>query len=106
MYDYQVVDSAIIFDQWFRLPEKEKWRKQEVRIILEIPVGQKIYCHRDLSGILDYKYGRMPFRLIGKTLIMTDGGLEIYVESEELGALSEPLRKSGIKGILVSNPQF
>lgn len=78
MYDFQVKDSALIFSPWFRLPEKEKWRKQEIRLILEIPVGRKIYCEREISGIIDYDDNGMPYNLTGKTWIMTEDGLKQF----------------------------
>jgi len=77
-YDYYIQDSTISFDQWFRLPEREKWRNQEIFLTLEIPEGKKIRCDRNLYDIIDHQDWKTPHNLAGRTWVMTAGGLEIY----------------------------
>jgi len=105
-YDYYVEDESIIFEPWIRLAEGSKWRKQEIALTVEIPVGQRIYCDHDLSGILDYDSWGMPYNMTGKTWIMTDDGLEKEENSQQSSLKSKPSWKKNLMHILVSNPQF
>lgn len=75
LYQYRVTDSLLVFDQFFKLPEQEVWRDQQVEIVVEIPVGCRIVLADNMSSIINDRI-HSPYRMAGETWIMTDSGLE------------------------------
>ena len=52
--EYRIIqqDSVIKLDNYFVIPETDKWRNQKVKIILKVPVGKRIYLSKNLEGIV------------------------------------------------------
>jgi hypothetical protein len=68
----------VLFNNFFRLPEKEKWRNQKVRITMKVPVGQKIHFNESMENLLyemENSNDTWNEDMIGKTMIMTPSGL-------------------------------
>lgn len=71
---YQQDGNTLIFDPFFVMGEKGKWRAQHIELELEIPVGKYIHIDESMEDILNW--GRYsPRKLAGNTWIMTDNGL-------------------------------
>lgn len=51
-YQYQTTDSSIIFNKYFTAPVNDKFRAQELKIILKVPVGKVIYLAPNLEGYI------------------------------------------------------
>jgi len=75
LYNYSIADSELVFDQFFKLPEREIWREQQIDIVVKVPEGCRIYIHENMQPIIN-DYYHSPYRLSGDTWIMTDSGLE------------------------------
>lgn len=75
MYNYAVEGSTLTFDNFFKLPEREVWREQQVDIVVRVPEGCKVHFDQNMQPILDDKR-YSPYRLSGETWIMTGSGLE------------------------------
>ena len=77
-YAAQKDSSTVVISNFFRLPEREKWRNQKLNITIKVPVGQKIHFNPSMENIL---YDRENFSgswnedMIGKTMKMTATGL-------------------------------
>jgi phage shock protein PspC (stress-responsive transcriptional regulator) len=61
IYNYSLKDSVLYFDSYFTLPSGEKWKLQELSIILQIPENYKIYIDNSMEDIMNprqpsYKY--------------------------------------------------
>jgi len=75
LYSYTTSGSTLSFDRFFKLPEKEVWRKQQVDIVVKVPVGCKVYLTENMHTIIN-DFHHSPYRLSGETWVMTDSGLE------------------------------
>ncbi|MEM9025121.1 MAG: hypothetical protein AAGB22_15345, partial [Bacteroidota bacterium] len=42
-YDYTVSDNRLTLDSYFTIRQRDKWRDQEVEIVVELPVGKSIH---------------------------------------------------------------
>jgi hypothetical protein len=78
IYHYETINNTIVLDPFFKLPENELWRVQQVNLVLKVPVGTYLYVDADLDKIID-KDTDVGYDLAGKTWKMTDTGL---VEAE------------------------
>lgn len=87
LYRYLVGDSVLSFDRFFKLPEKEVWRQQEVDIVVNVPLGCTITLTDNMHSILDNRV-HSAYRLSGETWVMTESGLE-EAELDILPALEE-----------------
>ncbi|MCK4677359.1 MAG: hypothetical protein KAT48_04435 [Bacteroidales bacterium] len=76
IYHISKTDTSIVFDPYFVLPQHEKWRDQAVHIVLEVPVGQEIYVHPELSTIINYYSYRHSSNRAEKKWQMTEEGLQ------------------------------
>ena len=79
-YEYKLTDSLLILDRYFTLPKGQKFRGQQLDLILRLPVGQIIVFQDGLEEIIwespsfyDDYYGN---DYIGRKFIMTDHGLK------------------------------
>ncbi|MCK9611848.1 MAG: PspC domain-containing protein [Bacteroidales bacterium] len=78
IYNVTVADSTISLDNYFMLPEKSKWRNQNIRLILEVPEGKSVFLNDDLRKLVydsdnqDYSW---DFSMTGKKMYMVDGRL-------------------------------
>ncbi len=77
-YQLQQNDSVIVFGNFFRLADHEKWRNQKVKITMKVPVGQKIHFNKSMENLLydhDVENNTWNEDMIGKTMVMTPTGL-------------------------------
>ena len=76
----QLSDSVLFIDQWFEINNaKPKFRNQNVRYYLNLPVGAKIYLHSSAESLLyDIKnvHEMRDSKMYGHQWIMTENGLE------------------------------
>ncbi len=83
-YDWVQNDSLIIVDRYYTLGENAKWRGQEYKITIELPVGKSILLDESMSEILWESYyidNRIwPGNLVDNVYTMTDDGLEAKEE--------------------------
>jgi len=82
-YQWDIKDSLLLFDYYFKLPDKQRWRAPYMKLILMVPEGNVIYIDEDMTNIIgkletpDYykSYG-----LVGKGWKATNKG---FVELDE-----------------------
>ncbi len=80
IYHYQVKDSVIYFDPEFILDTDEKWRNQDVDIILKVPEGKTVFIGDDMAEIIyDIKNTTNTYDadMVGKFWKMTPDGLTL-----------------------------
>jgi len=72
---FEQSDNTIVLDPYFTPGEEQNWHAQHIRLKLEIPVGKYIYLDKNTREILNWnRYS--PYKLAGKTWIMTEEGLQ------------------------------
>lgn len=76
-------DTAIVLDPFYTLPENEKWRAQNIKVIIKVPLWKGIYLSPETSPLLRYKTEDFDYNkdLSGKKWIMTENGLREYAVS-------------------------
>ena len=77
-YSYEQSDSLILFDDYFKMNETEKFRMQSLEIVLYIPVGMSIYLDYDMEEIIydiDNVTDTYDNDMLGHTWMMTQSGL-------------------------------
>jgi hypothetical protein len=70
---YTLMESNLIINPYFYLPKEDKWRAQDVEIIINVPVGRQVYIDRSMEPILsdDQEFCLCwPDEMVGKTWIM------------------------------------
>ena len=77
-FGYTVRDSFLIIDPYFRLGEEEKWRDQELKLVLSLPVGYRIFLDESareyLSGVSNQE-NLWSKQMVGHEWIMEENGL-------------------------------
>lgn len=77
-YGYSLKDSFLIVDPYFRLGKEEKWRDQELEVVLNLPVGFRIFLDessRDyLTGVRNQEDLWSEY-MVGQEWIMEENGL-------------------------------
>ncbi|MCK5820441.1 MAG: PspC domain-containing protein [Bacteroidales bacterium] len=80
-FGYTIRDSFLIIDPYFRLGEEEKWRSQELELVLSLPVGYRIFLDESareyLSGV-DNQDKIWSKRMVGQEWIMEENGLKRF----------------------------
>ncbi|NQT77479.1 MAG: PspC domain-containing protein [Bacteroidetes bacterium] len=95
-WHFEQMNSQLVFDPFFTLGERENWYAQQVWLKLAVPVGKYVSIDKNMEEIL--RWGRYrPYKLAGKTWIMTEKGLE---DPDDAGPISQaiyiaPKTKSG-----------
>jgi phage shock protein PspC (stress-responsive transcriptional regulator) len=75
LYNYDIEGSVLTFDRFFKLPDYEIWRDQQVEIVVKLPVGTRVYLTENMHTIInDFRHA--PYRLSGESWEMTESGLE------------------------------
>jgi len=78
-FAYTIRDSFLIIDPYFRLGEEEKWRSQELELVLSLPVGYRIFLDESaseyLSGVSNQEH-LWSKRMVGKEWVMEENGLK------------------------------
>ncbi|MCF8370763.1 MAG: PspC domain-containing protein [Bacteroidales bacterium] len=78
IFNWEQNDSLLTVDNYFTLPLEDKWRNQELELILKMPVGKRIYIDKSMKEIAwnsDYDGDYWPGDLIGTEWQMTSTGL-------------------------------
>ncbi|MBA4407850.1 MAG: PspC domain-containing protein [Bacteroidota bacterium] len=82
-YNFSQKDSTLIFDPYYFLKEKAKWREQEVSMILKVPEGKSIYLGKKMADIIydiENTENMWDGDMVGNTWIMTADGLALKNE--------------------------
>jgi len=74
-YNWQQKNDTLVFSDSFILPEGEKWRKQEVRVEVQLPEGTTITIDEHLRPFLGYHKNISRHEKIGTLFMMTNEGL-------------------------------
>lgn len=53
-YSYKITGDTILFDPYFILDKKDKWRSQDLKITLKIPEGKIIYLDENMLPIIHH----------------------------------------------------
>lgn len=77
-YKFSQNDSILLFDKYFELSKDDKWRMQEVKMVLRLPVGQTVFLNDDMKHII-YDIGNITntwdYDMVNRRWIMTQKGL-------------------------------
>lgn len=79
VYQYQVNDSTVYFNPYYRLEEGSRWLQQEVDITVKVPEGKRIYLDDKLVKIIydiENVSNTWDGDMVGKYWKMTELGLE------------------------------
>ena len=52
IYTHEAKDSILMFDKYMYLERGDKWRFQNAKLVLRIPVGQTIYLNENMESII------------------------------------------------------
>lgn len=77
-YDFQQVGSELRFDPSFQLDKTDKWRDQEVKLILRVPLNKVIYLSRGMEAIIyniENVSNTWDSKMVGRRWIMKREGL-------------------------------
>ncbi|MGQ0828740.1 MAG: PspC domain-containing protein [Bacteroidota bacterium] len=91
-YSLSQTDSLIEFEPSFGLDQTDKWRGQEVRIILKVPQNNVIYLNRGMEHIIfdiDNVNDALDSDMINRRWIMTKQGLQC-IDCENLKTIYQP----------------
>ena len=78
-YSYSQSDSVLVFNDLFRVNNIDKFRFQDLTIILKIPVGQVIYLDKSMEHMLynvDNTTDTYDGDMVSRRWIMTENGLK------------------------------
>jgi hypothetical protein len=75
-YTWQLRSDTLFFPDCFTLSSQEKWRKQEVRIDLFLPVGTVFYIDEEMYPILGYHKNHTRREMAGSRFVMTADGVQ------------------------------
>jgi phage shock protein PspC (stress-responsive transcriptional regulator)/nitrate reductase NapAB chaperone NapD len=105
-YKFAQNDTALILDPYYLLAENEKWRNQNIKIIIKVPHWKVIYLSPETTSILHYDNDNFDYSkdLAGKKWIMTENGLKEYYAPQVVGAsdttkkvIADPQKKASSK---------
>ena len=51
-YKYNLQDSLLTFQPWFMLPENSTWHKQEINLLLKVPMNKTIFLSEDMTKLI------------------------------------------------------
>jgi len=78
-YNYTLKDSVLYFDPYFMIPSGEKWKLQDLSIILHIPEDYNIFIDNSMENIMNLKqpsYKYWPNEIIDKKWTMKENILK------------------------------
>ncbi|MBW7846154.1 MAG: hypothetical protein H3C45_11030, partial [Bacteroidia bacterium] len=52
IYNYTIEDSTIVFNPTFELKPEEKWRAQQVKIIIKVPIGKSVFIDKKMRPLI------------------------------------------------------
>jgi len=79
--DYQVVqkDSAILFDNVFKIANIDKFRAQDMKVVLKLPIGKVIRLDKSLEHLIydiENVHNTYDRDMLSRRWIMTENGLD------------------------------
>jgi phage shock protein PspC (stress-responsive transcriptional regulator) len=74
-YSWQQKNDTLVLSDSFILPDDEKWRKQEVRVEVQLPEGTTVTIDEHLHPFLGYHKNISSHDRNGKFYLMTEEGL-------------------------------
>lgn len=80
IYRFNLQDSTVVFDPYFILEKDDKYRAQEVTIIVKVPEGKSVYLGDDMVMIIhdiENVSNTWDGDMVGKTWIMKPEGLTL-----------------------------
>jgi len=80
IYRFDLKDSTVVFDPYFVLDKGEKYRGQEVDIIIKVPEGKAVYLTDEMVKIIkdiDNVSNTWDGDMVGKTWVMKPEGLTL-----------------------------
>ncbi|MFH0864908.1 MAG: PspC domain-containing protein [Bacteroidota bacterium] len=82
-YKYLQNDTALLLDPYYMLPEKEKWRMQNIKVVIKVPLWKSIYLSPETASLLHYNNDNIDYEkeLAGKKWTMTESGLKEFSSS-------------------------
>ena len=83
IYRFDLKDSTVVFDPWFILQKDEKYRGQEVDIIVKVPEGKAVFLNNGMEKIIDdieNVSNTWDGDMVGKTWVMKPEGLTMKEE--------------------------
>jgi phage shock protein PspC (stress-responsive transcriptional regulator) len=75
-YNYNLMDSVILFDRYFSIEPEGVWRDQEVEVYLQLPVGQHVRFDKEMRRILGFHSNYSRYTMAGNAFLMTEDGLK------------------------------
>lgn len=78
-YDVIQKDSTLFFNNYFDIAENDKFRAQQVKIILKVPINQSIYMSKRMERLIydiENVTNTLDRDMVNRTWIMTHQGLE------------------------------
>jgi phage shock protein PspC (stress-responsive transcriptional regulator) len=78
-YEFTQRDSAIVFNNYFDIPDNDKFRAQDVKIILKVPVNGIIYLSNRMGRIIydiENTNNTLDADMVNRSWIMTNEGLK------------------------------
>lgn len=78
-YDFKQLDSLLIFNNYFDIPDNDKFRAQDVKVILKVPVNGTIHLSNRMSKIIydiDNVSNTLDVDMVNRNWKMTRDGLE------------------------------
>lgn len=52
IYNYTIQDSIIVLNPTFELKPEEKWRAQQVKIIIKVPIGKSVFIDKKMRPLI------------------------------------------------------
>ncbi|MEZ5011095.1 MAG: hypothetical protein R2744_05575 [Bacteroidales bacterium] len=77
-YDYRLDENSLYLDEFFTIPEGNRWSGASMRVKIYIPEGTVIFIEEALESILDDYLGNgiYAYETGGKYWVVTPDGLE------------------------------
>jgi phage shock protein PspC (stress-responsive transcriptional regulator) len=82
-YKFNQNDTALVLDPYYILPQDEKWRSQNIKVVIKVPLWKGIYLSPETASILHYDSDNFESSkdLSGKQWVMTENGLKEFTSS-------------------------
>lgn len=100
-YGFAQNDSALLLNGYFAIPDADKWRFQQVRVELRLPVGKTVLLTEDMERIIhDIQNTTDTYDgdMVGRRWKMTEKGLEC-VDCDGLISSKKGSRKAAVKNL-------
>ena len=78
-YEVLQKDSTLLFNSYFDIAENDKFRAQDVKVVLKVPVNHSIYLSKRMERIIfdiENVNNTLDMDMVNRTWIMTHQGLE------------------------------